>query len=325
MIQLYDFDSCPVNERNGTYGGMAGDKEGITFQGDYWIIKYPKSTKGMRGDLISYMTSPLSEFIGSNIYDILGYDVHETLLGIRNDKLVVACKDFCANEGALREIRTLKNVYNTELSKRVEKSISSTSSSHIVDLQEMMLHFKYNPILSKIPGLKERFWNCVVVDILINNNDRNNGNWGILYENKEYKLAPIFDNGAAFSNKYTDEKIADILSNPERMRQSSMSASTVYGIENRMLTAKEILRVNNPELRNALKRNLEKIRKKMPEIKSFIYEIPEYVGKYPVCSNTRKEFYVKSMEIKMKQLLEPALEMHNTCEKQALKTMERSQ
>ena len=45
MIQLYDFDSCLVNERNGTYGGMAGDKEGITFQGDYWIIKYPKSTK----------------------------------------------------------------------------------------------------------------------------------------------------------------------------------------------------------------------------------------------------------------------------------------
>ena len=325
MIQIIDFDSCPVNERNGTYGGMAGDKEGITFQGEYWIIKYPKSTKGMRGDLISYMTSPLSEFIGSNIYDILGYDVHETLLGIRNDKLIVACKDFCVNEGALREVRTLKNVYNTELSKRVEKSISSTSSSHIVDLQEMMLHFKYNPILSKIPDLKERFWNCVVVDILINNNDRNNGNWGILYENKEYKLAPVFDNGAAFSNKYTDEKIADILSNPERMRQSIMAASTVYGIENRMLSAQEILRVDNSDLRNALKCNLEKIRKKMPEIKSFIYEIPEYFGEYPVCSNTRKEFYVKGMELRVEQLLEPALEMRNNYEKQTLRTMERCQ
>ena len=74
-------------ERNGTYGGQAGEKEGITIDGTYWIVKYPKSTKGMRGDVLSYMTAPLSEYIGSHIYEILGIDVHQTILGIRNGKL----------------------------------------------------------------------------------------------------------------------------------------------------------------------------------------------------------------------------------------------
>ena len=39
-------------------------------------------------------------------------------------------------------------------------------------------------------------------DIFINNNDRNNGNWGIL-RNKDGvdRLAPIFDNGGSFQTK----------------------------------------------------------------------------------------------------------------------------
>ena len=49
MQQIYNLDPYLTNERNGTYGGQAGEKEGITIDGTYWIVKYPKSTKGMRG------------------------------------------------------------------------------------------------------------------------------------------------------------------------------------------------------------------------------------------------------------------------------------
>lgn len=45
------------------------------------MVKYPKSTKLMNVDGMSYTTSPLSEYIGSQIYKILGYDVHETIQG----------------------------------------------------------------------------------------------------------------------------------------------------------------------------------------------------------------------------------------------------
>lgn len=76
---ILDFNEYPTNSRNGTYGGMAGDKEGITIAGENWIVKYPKSTAGMRGEVTSYTTAPLSEYVGSHAYKIIGIDVHETV------------------------------------------------------------------------------------------------------------------------------------------------------------------------------------------------------------------------------------------------------
>lgn len=310
-IEIVELDECPVNERNGTYGGQAGDKEGIIFGNNNWIVKYPKSTRGMQGQqLVSYMTAPLSEYIGSHVYSLLGYETHETMLGIRNGKLVVACKDFCKMEGALREIRTLKNVFNTELEKRLEENFSSTSSSHMVDLNELLTHFKYNPVLNKAKGLQERFWDCVVVDILINNNDRNNGNWGLLYENGNYRLAPIYDNGASFSNKYSDEKIREIMNNTEKFKNSTIGINTVYAIDEKLLSAKKLLSIKNNDLYKALNRNVPLIRSKMSEIESFINAIPEEYKGMPVCSALRKDYYLKGMEIRVQKLLEPALELH---------------
>ena len=43
-LKIYDFNDCSISERNGFYGGQAGSKEGIVFNGENWIIKYPKST-----------------------------------------------------------------------------------------------------------------------------------------------------------------------------------------------------------------------------------------------------------------------------------------
>lgn len=322
MDKIIDFSKCETNERNGTYGGFAGDKEGIVYEGENWIIKYPKSTRGMRGNLVSYTTSPLSEYIGSHIYAILGYDVHETRLGIRNNKLVVACKDFCEKEGALREIRTLKNIYDEELARQINRNISSISSAHIVDLNELMVQLRYNPVLSVVPGLEERFWDCVIVDVLINNNDRNNGNWGLLYENKTYRIAPIYDNGAAFSNKYTDEKIRDIMSDMERMRISSLKISTAYGVNDTAVSAEKILRVKNPVLDAALKKNVPLIKSMMPEINSFISNIPERYGEIPVCSEERKKFYLQGMQLRMTELIEPALELHQSKQLAAAMQME---
>ena len=47
--RLYDLHDCKLSNRNGMYGGMAGSKEGILLNDEYWMIKYPKSTKELRG------------------------------------------------------------------------------------------------------------------------------------------------------------------------------------------------------------------------------------------------------------------------------------
>ena len=80
----------------------------------------PKSTEGMaKSDKLSKTAqTPLSEFIGSHIYEILGYPVHKTLLGIRKNFLVVACKDFCDEKTRLLEMRTLKNIHISEMNQK---------------------------------------------------------------------------------------------------------------------------------------------------------------------------------------------------------------
>ena len=103
MIELIDFSNCELSSRNLQYGGRAGEKRGVLYKGEFQFLKFPKNTIGMKKvDGLSYVTSPLSEYIGSNIYKILGYDVHETMLGVcfdgKRNKVVCACKDFIEDD-----------------------------------------------------------------------------------------------------------------------------------------------------------------------------------------------------------------------------------
>ena len=101
MSFLIDYTNIPDNIN--LYGGNAGFKKGVTVDGVDWIIKFPQETLTFKNVDISFTTAPLSEYIGSHIYDILGYKVHNTKLGVCNNalinrrQLVVACEDFTCN------------------------------------------------------------------------------------------------------------------------------------------------------------------------------------------------------------------------------------
>lgn len=315
MTNIIDFSSCKLNDRYGRYGGAAGNKDGITYKNENWIIKYPKSTKSMAGDNISYTTAPLSEYIGSQIYQILGYDVHETLLGIRNNKLVVACKDFQPHMGDLAEVRSIKNAAQEQLSALSEEELPESATGDSVNLNELMLHFELNPLLSE-PYIQSRFWDCVIVDILIDNNDRNNGNWGLLYgENGERKLAPIYDNGNSFNNKATVEQIKKYMQEPEDKLINRINGSrTAYEYNGHTLSAKKILTLgtNFEELNEAIKRVVPNIEKNLSKMYKLIDSIPDEVGSKQkpiiVCPDAVKEYYKKCLEVRTQHLLIPAYE-----------------
>lgn len=301
-LKIHDFNACPISDRNGYYGGLAGSKEGIIFNGENWVVKYPKSTVGMRNMQISYTTSPISEYIGSHIYEMLGYSVHETLMGIRNKKLVVACKDFCEAPGELLEYRTLRNIYNEKIEKHERRTGSSFSHSP-ADLEEIMINLEYNPILKTIPEAKTRFWDCVVVDTMINNNDRNNGNWGVLKKQDKYVLAPIYDNGTSFSSKLSDEQIAKILDNPDRLIQSIDTTRTAYGYKGKELFAKDLVKLDIVELKKSAKKNMKLYSQKKYEINRFVDEIPDKFESFTVCSKENKELIKRTIELRTERLI----------------------
>lgn len=181
----------------------------------------------------------------------------------------------------------------------LEERFSSTSA-YAVDLDELLLHIDYNPVLKKIPNIKERFWEMFIVDIFINNNDRNNGNWGALYEDGIYRLAPVFDNGAAFSTKLTDRKLTKFLGNEERALTSILNGTTVYETGGKNIRAKDILIMENEGLLKVAYKVVSVIENKMYDIKRFIQSIPETKDSITVCSEVRKQFYIKTMELKLK-------------------------
>lgn len=304
--KIVNLDECEYSDRHGTYGGQAGLKDGIVYHGENWLVKYPKSTKGMSVDGLSYTTSPLSEYIGSHIYGLLGLDTHETMLAVRNGRLVVACKDFRADDEMLIEIRTIKNAANKELAERLDRDFSETGSQHMINLEELLLHLENNDILRSVNGIKERFWNCVIVDILINNNDRNNGNWGIIRrKNCLDRLAPIFDNGACFSNKMPEEKVVNMLRSDEAIKASALNTVTGFCMKGKMLSAKNILEIDNADLKASVIEMVPRIKDNIERIKSFVNSIPEKYNELYVCGKARAEFYNRCMECRMKYLLEP--------------------
>ena len=310
MIEVYDFNEYEqARWKIGSYGGNSGRKDAIILDGDVWMIKYPKISRSMVDADVSYTTAPLSEFIGSHIYGILGLDVHETKLGFLNDKIVVACRDFVKNDEVLREFRQIKNYANKTLSEKLDFEVESSVDDHRVNLEEILLHLKYNEILCDISGINERFWDMVIVDILINNNDRNNGNWGLIFKDNKYTLAPIYDNGASFSNKKNNEQIRDLLDSEAILLSSSVNIFTAYNYQGEKLTAKKILDFDNSYLFDSLSRLIPLIEEKFIEIKDFISQIPETYKGLEVCSPERKEYYIKSMELRFGELLKPKMEL----------------
>ena len=302
---LIDFNECIEN--NKAYGGMAGSKLGIIYQNEDWILKFPKTTKGMRETETSYTTSPLSEYIGSHVYEILGYPVHETRLGVKDHKLVVACKDFTNANVKLQEFREVKNYYNKDLEAFLEETISESNSVGSTSLHAVKAHLKYNKLLNIIEGMSKRFWDCVIIDGFINNNDRNSGNWGILrYLDGSVSLAPIFDNGASFSTKISDNRIKSLLEDETKLMNSALNTVTGYNIDGKVLQFRKLLKMEDEDIKKAIKRVVPIIQEHMDQIANMIYAIPESENDIEIISKARKEFYVKGMEIRLQELLIPA-------------------
>lgn len=313
IFEVIDLNKCAYSDKNGSYGGLAGRKDGISFYGYDWMVKYPKNLSQYKGENASYSTSPLSEFLGSHIYQLLGFDVHDTLLGERNGKIVCACKDFAPLlEKRLLEIRSLKNHTDEELDYLLEEMGGSSTDTHVEDIDELLLHIYQNPILEKVKGVKQRFFEQSIVDMFLNNSDRNSGNWGIIREpGKADTLAPIYDNGGSFSTNVSEVKMAHILSG-DILENNALNVLTAYGKNGHFYSAKKYMnRVGNiPEYRSAVLRVVPLIEKNLDSIHRLIDNIPDqYItptGKVlTVMSDLRREYYHKQLDIRFQKLLVP--------------------
>lgn len=315
-MELINFDECkrPESSVERHYGGMSGYKEHVLIDGKNYFLKYPdnlrEKRKQMTNIVLSYSIAPVSEYLGSKVYEILDIPVHETILGISKEMnhVVVACRDFKNKGDYLDEFGQI-NVSSLTPDRKNGKPFGNGS-----DLEEIVEILQNSKFLKSIDGLEERFWQMFVVDAFIGNGDRNNGNWGIIRcLNESNIIAPVYDNGASFNNKWDAEKLRLFLSNKEKLYAEAYKGKTCYftKVENEVEKKLNPFKIINSGkymgLSNVVQELVPKIGTSMQTIFELIDNIPSQKDGIEILSDLHKTFYKKLLDIRYNKAFLPAL------------------
>ena len=284
---MIDFTNLPV--RNKTYAGANGSKISVLYNNELYMLKFPV-VPGINKEM-SYANGCISEYLGCHIFDSIGIPVQKTMLGTYTkngkQKIVVACKDFTAGGLVLQDFASLKNTiidsahngYGTELSDIVKTLEEQTA---------------IDPKL-----LTDWFWDMFIVDALIGNWDRHNGNWGFLYnpETDKISLAPIYDCGSCLFSQADDEIMRKTLDDPAeleiRIFERPFSGIKING--QKIQYFKFISSLENKDCNKALKRILPRID---------LNKVDKIVDKTPFISDLQRKFYKTLLRERKERILD---------------------
>ncbi len=208
MTAPVDFTACPrVSGR--AYNGANGKKICIEFEGARWMLKFPPPA-GDRPTALSYTNSSFSEHLASTAFRMLGIDAQETRLGtFRNggEKVVCACRDFCADGRLLYDFCSVKNTV-----------LDSETDGAGTELSDVLAAIDGQDFVDPA-ALRARFWDVFVADALLGNFDRHNGNWGFLVDpaTGAAEPAPVFDCGSCLLPQADEETMRRVLADPAEM------------------------------------------------------------------------------------------------------------
>ena len=283
---MLNFNNYIVRKK--TYGGANGNKISIEIEHSLYMLKLPVHANKNKN--ISYANSSISEYIGSHIFKLLGIDAQETLLGVftynGEERIAVACKDFEKDGFVLKDFASLKN-----------NVIDSSSNGYGIELVDILDAIERQNLLDK-EILKKYFWDVFVIDALIGNRDRHNGNRGFLYnqENDEIKIAPIYDCGSSLFPQIDEKQIDECLKSKQSLnkRVYEVPTSAILNNGKRINYYNFIHSHEYKECDDAIKRLINKM--KMNDIKMLINSID--------CLNDKhKEFLIKIIELRYNKII----------------------
>ena len=271
---MIDFTNA-IEEINNYKGSEK--KKTLIYNNKKYLVKFPDPIREKNKN-ISYINNAFSEYIGSNIFKIVGFKTQNTILGKYRyngkEKIVCACEDFTDNENVLYEFENL--ALSTNPDKKIETELN--------DIMEVIEENKM--IDTEIT--KQKFWDMFVIDSIIGNTDRHNGNWGFLLNKttKKAEFSPIYDCGSALNPMLEDEQIEKI--NEVELKNLAINCYSCIKEDGKKINYMSFInQKKNEECNNAIKRLFVNI--DINKIKIFIDNID-------CISNIRKEFYKKIIE-----------------------------
>lgn len=286
---MINFTNCKEELNN--YKGSE-KKKTLIYDGKKYLVKFPDPIREKNKN-ISYINNAFSEYIGSNIFKIVGFSTQNTIIGVykynEKEKIVCACEDFTNSNKVLYEFE------NLALSTNPDKKIET-------ELTDILNVLDENNIIN-IPKIKEKFWDMFVIDSLIGNTDRHNGNWGFLVDTKTNKIefAPIYDCGSCLNPMIDDDEIKKLQDNDiKNLAINCYSCLKENGKKINYMTY--IKECKNEECNKAILRVFKNIK---------IDEINKFIDKISCMSNERKKFYNKIINIRYKIIKEVYNKINN--------------
>lgn len=197
-MQKFDFTNYPLSGR--FYGGSE-KKLGILIGDSPYMLKFQKKTPfGLRFNTIS-------EYIGSHVYQMLGFQCQDTFLGTYKGENVVVCKDFVTEGYQFVPFNDIG-----------ESTIEEDKEKYQYSYEDIMLLLSANKKLTNVEETISSFFEIYIVDALLGNFDRHGGNWGFLKKDNKYYLAPIFDNGSClFPNMIDEDEMKRVMNDQEQI------------------------------------------------------------------------------------------------------------
>lgn len=123
-------------------------------------------------------------------------------------KIVVACKDFTKPGTIIQDFASLKNTM-----------IDSNENGYETELKTILETIDSQKVVDQVE-LKNRFWDMFIVDALIGNMDRHNGNWGGLYNTltDEVTIAPVYDCGSSLYPQADNRIMEKVLTDDNQLK-----------------------------------------------------------------------------------------------------------
>lgn len=161
-------------KNNRTYDGNT-KKFGITINNKNYIIKMQK-----KGSLSVY-----TEYIASNFIRTLGIPCHKVYIGLYNNQVVDVIEDFTSGT----------NISLVSFKDTKQSSEDTDISTKEYTYDDVIYLIKHHLKIKDMDKAVKMFWRMFICDAIIGNRDRHWGNWGYLSNGKEYRFAPLYDNG----------------------------------------------------------------------------------------------------------------------------------
>ena len=288
---MIDFTQCKIVPGR-AYNGANGSKIAISYNGDVYMLKFPPSAAGKPTEL-SYTNGCISEHLSSSIFNLIGITAQETILGtyVVKDKvkLVCACRDFTSGGMRFFDFCSIKNT--------VLDSDSNGTGTELSDVLDAIDKQRYiNLVL-----LRSHFWDVFIVDALLGNFDRHNGNWGFLYDDRteSASIAPVFDCGSCLLPQADEAVMRMVLSSEPDLhaRVFQFPTSALKQNDRKINYFDFISKGDDPECVSALKRVFPRI--DLTSINVFIDQVEPL-------SDLQRDFYKTYIKARYDLILLPA-------------------